>query len=168
MRLEELNLRGNQLTAASLIDLGRVIALTAQDLRDLDLSNNLIKITTDTDALAWELFLSSFNKCRVLRRIDFSDNALGPKAFEVFTRVYGKEDPVDLPLVNAIYLNGGDESPSTKTGVDEMSGLEHYTRKVSLSSRPRRYSTDPETTLQREIDSQTLSGQGLLWKSKSR
>lgn len=88
VRLEELCLKNNELTARSLETLGKVIVLAADDLRDLDLSDNLITINTSRDAQAWENFLRSFSRCSVLRRIDFSGNALGAKAFEILARVY--------------------------------------------------------------------------------
>lgn len=100
-RLEELCLRDSQIDNRSLPHLARIVSLAAHDLRDLDLSENLITITTDDEVEEWEDFLNSFSNCYVLRRIDLSGNALGPRAFEVLTRVYGKERPLDLALTPA-------------------------------------------------------------------
>ena len=91
VQLEEVCLRGNELTALSLRPLAKVIALASKDLRDLDISENLIRIATNEDAAAWEEFLEAFTECCVLRRIDFSGNALGPKAFEILARVYSRK-----------------------------------------------------------------------------
>jgi hypothetical protein len=91
IRLEELCLRGNDITARSLAELGRVVALATIDLRDLDLSNNKITIETREDAVAWQAFLRDFAQCCVLRRIDLSGNVLGPKAFEILGKVYIRE-----------------------------------------------------------------------------
>lgn len=95
VKLEELCLKGNELTASSLKPLAKVVALAADDLRDLDLSENRISITTSDDAAAWEDFLEALANCCVLRRIDFSGNNLGSKAFEVLARVYGKEKSLE-------------------------------------------------------------------------
>ena len=91
VKLEEVSMKGNNITAKSLRLLGRVVASAAYDLRDLDLSNNSISIKTQEDAAAWEDFLLSFTKSCALRRIDLSGNALGSKAFELLAKVYGQE-----------------------------------------------------------------------------
>ena len=96
VRLEEICLRQNKINARCLKALGEVVKSAAGDLRDLDLSDNFLTITTDEEVIAWEDFLTSFSRCCVLRRIDLTGNALGPRAFEVLTRVYGREPPVDL------------------------------------------------------------------------
>ena len=98
IKLEELCLRGNQLTAKSLLSLGELITQAVADLKDLDLSENTITISTQEDTDAWEYFLRSFSRCHVLRRIDLSKNDLGTKAFEVFARVYSQEELLDLEV----------------------------------------------------------------------
>lgn len=98
VRLEELCLKGCGLDANSLRALIVVIQLAGDDLRDLDLSYNAINIVTEEEVEIWEVFLTSFKKCCVLRRLDLSGNALGHKAFEVLARVYATEDAVDLVL----------------------------------------------------------------------
>ena len=133
MSLEELCLRDNKITAESLRMLGRVIKLAAGDLRDLDLSNNLIAIDTNEEASAWEAFLNSFAECCVLRRIDFSCNALGPKAFEILARVYAGEEPVDLLPIEDVDVEL-DEDLSTENSRIDHSRLEHQTRKMSITS----------------------------------
>ena len=102
IKLEELCLKGNRLTAESLLSLGDVIARASSDLRDLDLSENLFSVSTRQDTNAWEYFLRSFSKCHVLRRVDLSRNPLGTKAFEVFTRVYSQEEPLDLEAFDLV------------------------------------------------------------------
>ena len=96
VRLEELCLAGNALTASCLLALARVIQDAAAELRDLDLSENIISVSSVEDGLAWEEFLRSFRTCSVLRRLNFSGNALGSWAFEILARVYGDETPLDL------------------------------------------------------------------------
>lgn len=98
VRLEELCLTNNQLSAISLQALSPIIRLASHDLRDLDLSENSININTEAEIAIWEDFLTSFRDCDVLRRIDLSCNALGPRALEVMTRVYAKQEAVDLVL----------------------------------------------------------------------
>lgn len=98
VRLEELCLTNNQLSVTSLQALSPIIRLASHDLRDLDVSENSININTEAEVAIWEDFLTSFSDCYVLRRIDFSGNALGPRAFEVMTRVYAKQEAVDLVL----------------------------------------------------------------------
>lgn len=96
VRLEELCLRDCQIDCRSLLHLALIISLAAYDLRDLDLSENQIKVTTHEEVAAWGAFLNAFSSCCVLRRIDLSGNLLGPRAFEVLARVYANDDPVDL------------------------------------------------------------------------
>lgn len=96
VKLEELCLRDNKLDISVLPALGQVIRLAAQDLRDLDLSNNLICVGTNEDAQIFQDFLRCFADCCVLRRIDLSGNALGSKAFEMLAKIYLQEEPVDL------------------------------------------------------------------------
>ena len=94
--LEELCLKANRLTVASLQCLTPIIDIVAQDLRDLDLSDNMISINDPGDVILWEAFLQSLSKCCVLRRLDLSGNELGTKAFEVFARVYAREETIEL------------------------------------------------------------------------
>ena len=96
--LEELCLKANQLTVASLESLTPIIELVANDLRDLDLSDNLISVNDPDDVIPWEAFLTSLSHCCVLRRLDLSGNGLGTKAFEVLARVYAREEPIDADL----------------------------------------------------------------------
>lgn len=143
-RLEELCLRDSQLDTRSLPHLARIISLAAHDLRDLDLSENLITITTDDEVAAWEDFLNSFSNCCVLRRIDLSGNALGSRAFEVLARVYGKEDPVDFALTPNVdpYL----EKPTMGLGGINQAGtvLGSPVRKLSIASNAEKNEEDAE------------------------
>ena len=157
MRLEELCLKNNQLTVSSLMPLAEVIALAACDLRDLDLSDNLINIKTTEDAEAWELFLKSFSKCCVLRRIDLGGNALGPKAFEVLARVYGSEEPLDLPATTRPYAEDGLAPGDDSVGID---GLEQRTRRMSVASDPDEFVSDSEDTTIRTSQSPKRSRRG--------
>jgi hypothetical protein len=97
VKLEELYLARNALTARSLKPLAEVIARAAESLRNLDVSSNRIAIITDEDSAAWQDFLQAFSRCGALRCIDFSGNNLGPKAFEILARVYGQEESSFVP-----------------------------------------------------------------------
>ncbi|MCJ1393223.1 hypothetical protein MMC18_006095 [Xylographa bjoerkii] len=104
IRLEEVCLKNNKLTAKCLRSLAGMVALAANDLRDLDLSENSICIVTDEEAADWEKFLESFSRCCTIRRIDLGGNALGRRAFEILARVYGKSEAIDeLFLVDRIH-----------------------------------------------------------------
>ena len=109
--LDELSLRGNQLTATSLKALAAIVKLAASDLRDLDLSENNLVIESEADVLAWEQFLSSFSNCCVLRRLDLSGNPLGARGFEVLAKMYGREAPLEPSFNSAMTINE-DISPS--------------------------------------------------------
>ena len=124
VRLEEFSLSDSKLDARCLPMLGRIVASASENLRDLDLSRNDIKIVTDTDAAAWELFLSSFSSCCRLRRIDLSRNSLGYRAFEILTRVYSREMTVEIASL----------SDDTATSGEEQLGV--LTRNLSLASNP--------------------------------
>ena len=100
VRLEELSFSDSKLDARCLSMLGRIIASASENLRDLDLSKNDIQIITDSEAVAWELFLSSFSNCCRLRRIDLSGNNLGYRAFEILARVYSREMMVEVALLS--------------------------------------------------------------------
>ena len=91
LKLEELCVKDNRLTARSLNFLAHVIRLAAHQIRDIDISRNRISITTSSDALAWERFLMSIERCCVLRRLDVTGNFLGPKGIEIFAKVYLRE-----------------------------------------------------------------------------
>lgn len=96
--LEELSLKDNGLTAASLSGLTSVMHLVCEDLRDLDLSDNAISVNEPDEVNLWEAFLENLSRCCVLRRLDLSGNNLGTKAFEVLARVYAREGPIDASL----------------------------------------------------------------------
>ncbi|RAL03825.1 uncharacterized protein BO80DRAFT_349010, partial [Aspergillus ibericus CBS 121593] len=91
-RVTELHLQGNQLTLAALSKLTEVIALSASDLRELDLSKNRIQIETAEDIAAWVSFLKAFETCFVLKKLDLGSNPLGRLGLEHFARVYLKSD----------------------------------------------------------------------------
>ncbi|KAL9612251.1 MAG: hypothetical protein Q9167_003164 [Letrouitia subvulpina] len=152
VRLQELHLRDNKLHAGSLRALAGVIRLAAHDLRDLDLSNNDISITTPEECQIWEDFLKSFARCCMLRSLDLSGNPLGPKAFEILTRVYSQEPPIDLPGSEASE-NGSEyfevEQGNPKQG---FSSLEKEVRDLSVTSDPALIMSEGDSTISARSD----------------
>lgn len=142
VRLEELCLTNNRLSATSLQNLSSIIRLASYDLRDLDLSGNNITIDTETEVAIWEEFLTSFKNCCLLRRIDFSGNTLGPRAFEVMTRVYAKQEAVDLALPADFEQI---RSKQRRTSTDSA-GLGRRMRKTSLVSHPDDWGSDEDNS----------------------
>ena len=123
-------MKDNDLSTRSLEALTPIIRLAAHDLRDLDLSNNHIQINTTDEVAIWEQFLTSFEDCCTLRRLDLSGNSLGAKGFEVLLRVYAKETPVDVVLPS-----GSEQSHNySESGYTDHLGLS--LRKLSLASEP--------------------------------
>ena len=93
--LEELCLKDNGLTVHALRSLAAAVKLAAEDLRDLDLSNNLISVQSPEEAQSWAEFLESLGNCCVLRRLDLSGNALGPKGFEIMAKTFSRAEHID-------------------------------------------------------------------------
>jgi hypothetical protein len=123
IKVEEMCFRGNNLTAKSLQSIAAVVNRSSADLKDLDISNNKISIDTDKDAEAWEMFLSSFRDCFMLRRLDMSGNALGHKGFEILTKVYTREQthPIgDLGFrdMSQIFTDNGMEEDMKRLSLD--------------------------------------------------
>ncbi|KGO73308.1 hypothetical protein PITC_086070 [Penicillium italicum] len=101
VRLFRLRLGGNCLTAKSLPKLGMVIKLSAGDLRDLDLSQNCIKVGTFEQRDAWRDFLSSFDECSTLESVDFSGNPLGLRGLKI---LLGARFLRDQKAMDTVYL----------------------------------------------------------------
>lgn len=87
-RITELHLQGNKLTVQSLEKLAQVVALSPGDLRELDISRNLIVVKTTEQKAIWQAFLESFKGCYLLRKLDFGHNPLGSWGMEIIARVY--------------------------------------------------------------------------------
>ncbi|KAL1975005.1 hypothetical protein VTN31DRAFT_5209 [Thermomyces dupontii] len=92
LRLQELHLGGNELSAESLEKLARVVALSRRDLRELDLSANCIQVVTSYEREVWERFLHAFDECFVLKKLDLSGNPIGAAGVEIFARVYVRSE----------------------------------------------------------------------------
>ncbi|KAI4163134.1 MAG: hypothetical protein LQ342_003262 [Letrouitia transgressa] len=147
VRLEELCLRDNKLHAGSLRALAGVIRLAAHDLRDLDLSDNDVSITTREECDAWETFLKSFARCCMLRRLDLSGNPLGPKAFEILTRVYSQEPPINLLGPEASEHELGHLDVGQREPKQGLSRLEKEVRDLSVISDPALSMSEGDSTI---------------------
>ncbi|KAL4908345.1 hypothetical protein BDW74DRAFT_175034 [Aspergillus multicolor] len=91
-KVTEFHLQGNNLSVFSLAKLGEVIANNPGDLRELDLSNNDIRVVTAEEKAVWKSFLCSFKNCYVLMKLDISGNPLGVAGLEILANVYIKSD----------------------------------------------------------------------------
>jgi hypothetical protein len=123
-------LSGNNLTLLSLRKLGEVVAHSAGDLRELDLSSNEICVASAQEKAIWKAFLECFKNCYVLSKLDLSENPIGPAGLEILCCVYIKSD-VDYLEADAaaiVGLNADDES----TLVEDVSTL-----KVKENDSPR-------------------------------
>lgn len=144
VKLEELSLRDNKIDISSLPALGQVIRLAAEDIRDLDVSNNLICVNTHREAQVFEEFLRCFSECCVLRRLDFSGNQLGPKAFGILAKRYGQEEPMDPAGLES--PNQNSEHDETNDGsVNDSTALRRRLKKLSVTSEPDDYCGEVDT-----------------------
>lgn len=134
VRLEELCLRDCQIDSRSLLQLARIISLATYDLKDLDLSNNQIRVTTHEEVAAWGAFLNAFSNCCVLRRIDLSGNSLGTRAFEVLARVYANDNPVDLVLSDPVEESAENTTRSLRSTSQDEDELTKQARRLGIAT----------------------------------
>jgi hypothetical protein len=165
VRLEELCLRENKLDPRCLQALGKVIRLAAGDLRDLDMSDNLISVTTYEEVAAWEDFLTSFSECCVLRRIDFTGSPLGPRAFEVLARIYARESPFDLISLEEAGTDWHHDAFVLRNTAYDSIALEQRTRALSIVSESEGYTSDGESIACATPGVQKISRHGLFASS---
>ncbi|PGG99069.1 hypothetical protein AJ79_08703 [Helicocarpus griseus UAMH5409] len=92
VQLTELVLKGNALTVASMEKLGQVVALSIGSLAQLDISNNDISVASRSQRNDWQSFLECFQRCYLLKKVDFGSNPLGGAGFDVLSRVYAQSD----------------------------------------------------------------------------
>lgn len=95
--LDELILSENALTAKSLEALTKIVMVAATTLKTLDVSKNNISVVTDEEVEHWHKFLVGLSAVQGIRKVNFSGNQFGHRAFEVFLRLYLKEPPLVLP-----------------------------------------------------------------------
>ena len=134
--MQELHLKGNCLTVNALVELAKVIHLSSRDLKELDISNNEISIRTISDAHKWKFFLHSFAQCCVLKKIDFSGNALGTRGIEVLARVYIRSE---LDFVEAVDLEDDNEN-ATEDALEHGAGTVGAGQATKAARRGKSYS----------------------------
>lgn len=111
LKLEGLHISDNEITPAGLLHLGMVIRAAANQLRDLDLSNNKIGATNKKETVLLERFWIDIGEVRQLIRLDLSGNPLGnARSMEVLLRCYSRELPLEMDLC-PIVLQGELEIP---------------------------------------------------------
>lgn len=118
-------LQENELTAKSLPKLTEVVALSAGDLRELDVSDNKIQIETSEDKAAWLAFLQAFAGCYMLKKLNLGGNKIGTAGMEILARVYTKSD---LDFVE------GDAHDVLGSKTDDESGLAENMEAMDIKS----------------------------------
>jgi hypothetical protein len=109
MMIEELNLSGTGITIRSLRTLAPIIQLSGTYLRDVDLSNNKIRVISDQDVMDWEEFLDAFKKCKNMKRLVLSQNDFsGQLAFETMARVYSRHPQLDPDVISPLDISSAD------------------------------------------------------------
>ncbi|RJE18917.1 leucine rich repeat protein [Aspergillus sclerotialis] len=121
-KVTELLLHGNELTTASLPKIAEVVALSAGDLREFNISMNNIQVNTPEEKLIWQMFLESFNNCYLLKKLDFGDNRLGTAGMEILARVFIHSD-LDFLEADAEELLGTMHHDEESNLVEEMEAL---------------------------------------------
>jgi hypothetical protein len=119
--------------------LAPIIHAARFDLRDVDLSQNKIKVTTRDEARDFATFLRSFAGCEVMRRLDLGENDFsGPLGMEIVLREYSEQQHVDASLL--YYQNG----PGGRDADYEI--LSERTNNLRVSPKSRSYSNVSEDT----------------------
>ncbi|PGH02717.1 hypothetical protein AJ80_08814 [Polytolypa hystricis UAMH7299] len=137
IRLTEVSLSGNDLSVASMVKLGRIIALSVDSMTQLDLSNNLISVIDAEHRAIWSVFLESFQGCYMLKKIDFSGNKLGVAGFDVLARVYAQSDLYFLEAAANGESNGDSKNGNTQNGHNGSTTLEKSPAGAGAEARKR-------------------------------
>lgn len=91
VKLDELYLSCCSLPTTALRHLAVIVAASSDTLQRIDLQGNGWDLSTEAALRDWETFLTSFENCVKMRKLDFSDNRLGDKGVETLLRVYIRE-----------------------------------------------------------------------------
>ncbi|KAL2809894.1 hypothetical protein BJX63DRAFT_445046 [Aspergillus granulosus] len=136
-KVTEFYLQGNNLTVLSLPKLGEVVANSAGDLRELDISQNDICVASAQERAIWKTFLDCFKNCYVLRKLDLSGNPIGPAGLEIFACVYIKSD-VDYLETDAAAIVGAtaNEEPALTEDVRTLSAKGNESTCVNRAKTP--------------------------------
>ncbi|KAL3455194.1 hypothetical protein BJX64DRAFT_295280 [Aspergillus heterothallicus] len=135
-KVTEFHLQGNSLTVLSLVKLGEVVAHSAGDLRELDLSHNDIRVTSVQEKAVWKAFLECFKNCYVLTKLDLSNNPIGPVGLEIFACVYVKSD-IDFLEADAAAIVGmtADKESALSEEVGSMSANENISPRANRAKK---------------------------------
>lgn len=138
-RLTDFILQGNELSAKSLLKLAEVVALSAGDLRELDISHNNIQVQSPQDKAAWQAFLVSFRHCYMLKKLDLGNNRLGIAGIEILARVYiqSELDFVEGDVGAILGAKQEEEEPSLTEDMVSMS-IKPGKENEPVKSRPKK------------------------------
>ncbi|KAH8701661.1 hypothetical protein BGW36DRAFT_423964 [Talaromyces proteolyticus] len=152
VKLQELHLQGNKLTVRFLSMLGYVIALSCRDLKEIDLSNNEIRIVYSQEMRIWEDFLKCFSQCCVLKKVNFGNNPLGARGVEGICRVFIQSE-LDFIKITATPDEGttsnatgtsstdtGAQSPCPEKKLHQLKGTKPSSSKPPADTDIERYS----------------------------
>ena len=91
-QLQFLRLKSNCLTTKALASLAPCIEAAADQLVEVDLSCNNIKVDTEASHAEFKAFFRSFRPCTALRRLVLSSNDLSAtRAFEIIAQEYSRQ-----------------------------------------------------------------------------
>ncbi|KAL4776525.1 hypothetical protein BDW60DRAFT_213907 [Aspergillus nidulans var. acristatus] len=150
-KVTEIHLQGNNLTIYSLAKLGEVIANSPGDLRELDLSNNDIRVVAAEEKAIWKSFLCCFKNCYVLMKLDLSGNPLGVTGLEILASVYIKSD---LEYLEA----DADAIVRENLGLASDSVLAEETGALKIGENSSKENTDPRSGTGRSKKSPNKGG----------
>ncbi|KAI9367392.1 hypothetical protein BJX61DRAFT_551484 [Aspergillus egyptiacus] len=137
-KVTEFHLQGNNLTVQSLAKLGEVIPHINGDLRELNLSQNEIRVQTAEEKKIWRVFLQAFKNCYMLKKLDLSGNPLGPAGLEVLACVYTKSDLdfVEDDAIDFVAAHGADEEAlAGEVGALNIDGKENESPRAARSKK---------------------------------
>lgn len=154
MKVTELRLRGNKLTVRALEKLTEVVRLSAADLRELDLSQNDIRVETAEDKSVWSAFLKAFQNCFLVRKLDLSGNVIGPVGVEVLARAYAQSE-LDFVEEDAEDVIGGTGPALRDEGPAESSSSQSASRQSGHGRRgqPRERASASRNNGEFQVDS---------------
>lgn len=135
-KLTEFLVNGNELTTVSLPRIAEVVALSAGDLREFNISMNNIQVNTPEEKGMWQMFLESFSNCYMLKKLDLGDNRLGTAGMEILAKVYIQSD-LDFLEADAEELLGTMHDEEEANLVEEMEALKINTGKENEGVRGR-------------------------------
>ncbi|KAJ5296063.1 hypothetical protein N7508_010884 [Penicillium antarcticum] len=141
-RLVELHIQGNCLTVESLSKLAEAIRLSSEDLRELDLSENLIEVVTADQLVKWKISLDFFENCYMLKRLDFSEDR--PAGMETLVEAYLSSelhfDPGQNGIPSELYAVHSEDPDS-----DDQDGDDDEDSGIGINSDHRTYPPKPRS-----------------------